>query len=130
MALRNDHIFRAASSSRRCELVVTAVFISGIRKHIYRLSPLRRPWPSFQGMTCHLNAMDFARTFRKPRDAFQKLLTILHGRDVTQATRASEGVIDQSLALTLRIVAGALYLDSVFLFAVHGSNAFLFFMRP
>jgi DDE superfamily endonuclease len=47
-------------------------------------------------------------------------------RNIAQATRASGGVIDPitHLALTLRILAGASYLDLVLLCAVHRSTVF------
>jgi hypothetical protein len=71
----------------------------------------------------YLTDDEFARTFRLPRGAFVNLLTTIRPvllRDAGQAARSSGGVVQPALRLeiTLRMLAGASYLDFSMLFRV------------
>jgi hypothetical protein len=73
-----------------------------------------------------------ACVFRMKRSTFTYLLNVLLPdllRDVSMALRSSGGRIEPEirLALTLRLLAGASYLDTVMLFAISRSSCYAVF---
>jgi Villin headpiece domain len=104
----------------------------GVCKPLRRQSTLRRTRPSFASICCYLSAEDFTSCFRMPREAFQELLTILKPsleRDARRAKNGSGGLVqpDIRLAILLRILAGASYIDLQLVFRIARSTVFAMF---
>jgi hypothetical protein len=104
----------------------------GLRKPLRRQSTLRRIRPSFVSICCYLSAEEFTSCFRIPREAFQEQLTILKPNLESIARRAkngSGGLVepDIRLAILLRILAGASYIDLQLIFRIGRSTVFSVF---
>lgn len=79
-----------------------------------------------------LSPREFQRAFRMNRDVFNKLLSLLLtdlNRDRKQGLRSSGGCVDPDvrLAITLRLLAGASYLDIMMLFGLSVSSVYAVF---
>jgi hypothetical protein len=97
-----------------------------------RRASLRRVRPCLSNVVRDLSDGEFRRVFRMQRCTFTSLLYILLPdlqRDVSMALRSSGGRIEPEirLALTLRLLAGASYLDTVMLFAISPSSCYAVF---
>jgi DDE superfamily endonuclease/Villin headpiece domain len=115
-------------------LTVAAVFSAvAIKKPPRRrMAALRRARPSFESIAGYLSDHDFTRCFRMPREAFYNLLAILRGdleRQLAAATKSSGGRVEPAsrLAILLRILGGASYLDMQLVFGVGRSTVFQVF---
>jgi hypothetical protein len=88
-----------------------------------RRASLRRVRPCLSAVLRNLRDVDFRRVFRMERHTFASLLNVVRPdleRDGAMALRSSGGRIEPEirLALTLRLLAGASYLDAVMLFGI------------
>jgi hypothetical protein len=82
--------------------------------------------------TKYLSEVEFTRAFRMSPDCFRTLLLLLRvrlERDERQGYRSSGGVVEPAvrIGLTLRILAGASYLDMMLTFRVAKSTVFNIF---
>jgi DDE superfamily endonuclease len=87
---------------------------------------------TFVNATKYLSEVEFTRAFRMSPDCFGKLLSVLRvrlERDEMQGYRSSGGVVEPAvrLGMTLRILAGASYLDMMLTFRVAKSTVFAIF---
>jgi hypothetical protein len=97
--------------------------------HADRDSSYPRVRTTFVDATKYLSEVEFTRAFRMSPDCFGKLLLLLRvrlERDERQGYRTSGGVVEPAvrLGLTLRILAGASYLDMMHKFRVAKSTVF------
>jgi DDE superfamily endonuclease len=84
---------------------------------------------TFVNATKYLSDLEFTRAFRMSPDCFGKILSILVRRlerDEVQGLRSSGGVVEPAvrLGVTLRILAGASYLDIMLTFRIAKSTVF------
>jgi DDE superfamily endonuclease len=122
---RRREAAKAASAILIAATAVAFVAYSAIQKHFLprRSSSKRRSRVSLLYIAEYLTDDEFARTFRLPRGAFVNLLATIRPallRDTGQAARSSGGVVQPALrlAITLRMLAGASYLNLIMLFRV------------
>jgi hypothetical protein len=97
-----------------------------------RRASIRRVRPCLSTVVRDLSEGEYRRVFRMQRSIFTYLLNVLLPdlrRDVSMALRSSGGRVepDIRLALTLRLLAGASYLDTAMLFAVSRSSCYAVF---
>jgi hypothetical protein len=83
----------------------------------------------FEGLQTALSRAEFARAFRMTHATFLALLALLEGdltRDMRMAARSSGGRVEPAvrLALTVRMLSGASYLDMMMLFRVASSTVY------
>jgi hypothetical protein len=103
------------------------------RKALYsRGASIRRTRLCLSTVVRDLIESEFRRVFRMQKSAFISLLEVLLPdlqRDAAMALRSSGGCIDSEirLALTLRILAGGSYLDSMILFGISRSSCYATF---
>jgi DDE superfamily endonuclease len=119
-----------------CGLLLLCAGLHHIRRRrneprVRRASRLRVR-PCLSTVVRDLSEGEFRRVFRMERCTFSSLLTILLPDlllDVSMGMRSSGGRIEPEirLALTLRMLAGASYLDTVMLFAISRSSCYAVF---
>jgi hypothetical protein len=100
--------------------------------HVDRAGSYPRVRTTFVDATKYLSEVEFTRAFRMSPDCFGKLLLVLRvrlERDERQGCRSSGGIFEPAvrLGLTLRILAGASYLDMMLTFRVAKSTVFELF---
>jgi hypothetical protein len=93
---------------------------------------MRRIRPCLSTILRDLSDGDFRRVFRMQRNTFSSLLNVIRPdleRDEVMALRSSGGRIEPEnrLALTLRLLAGASYLDAMMLFGISRSSCYAVF---
>jgi hypothetical protein len=93
------------------------------------MAALRRVRPCFESVAGYLSDHDFTRCFRMPREAFYNLLGLLRHaleRHLAAAANSSGGRVEPAarLAIYLRILGGASYLDMQLVFGVGRSTVF------
>jgi hypothetical protein len=91
--------------------------------HADRAGSYPRVRTTFGDATKYLSEVEFTRAFHMSPDCFGKLLLFLRvllERDERQGYRSSGGIVEPAvrLVLTLRILAGASYLDTMLTFRV------------
>jgi hypothetical protein len=97
-----------------------------------RRASLRRVRPCLSTVVRDLSEREIRRVFRMQRSTFTSLLSIILPdllRDVGMALRSFGGRIvpEIRLALTLRLLAGSSYLDTVMLFGISRSSCYAVF---
>jgi Villin headpiece domain len=94
-----------------------------------RMAALRRIRPCFESVAGYLSDRDFTRCFRMPREAFYNLLGLLRhalARHLAAAANSSSSRVEPAarLAICLRLLGGASYLDMQLVFGVGRSTVF------
>jgi DDE superfamily endonuclease/Villin headpiece domain len=117
------------SSSTIVVIAAALLCASTARKGAPRPPRIRRARHNFARITQYLSEGDFTRCFRMPRTAFYKLVAMLKPdlmRNASMAKRSSGGVIEPAsrLAIFLRMLAGASYLDLQLSFCVARSTIY------
>jgi hypothetical protein len=110
-------------------LLVSATIASVITKPARRATRTARRRLSFDAVVQFLSPQDFTRCFRMPREAFDDLLRLLWPwmlRDKRRARCGDGGAIAPAvrLAIFLRILGGASYLDVMLAFRVGRSTVY------
>jgi hypothetical protein len=119
-----------------CAIVLSTATIlcaPAIRKRVRRPAAVRRQRCRFETVVQYPSPHDFTRCFRMPRNVFYKLLSLLKPRLMRNANmgrRSSGGIIEPAvrLAMFLRILSGASYLDLEIAFRVGRSTIYSVFL--
>ena len=98
-----------------------------LRGRCQRRASIRRRRRTFTEVTRNLTDRKFLRYFRTSRSGFRKLLDLISSdltRSEAMGRRSSGGIVDPDvrLAIPLRILAGASYLDCSLAFSVEDST--------
>jgi hypothetical protein len=128
----NEHQERAVRFNRTAVLVSVYV-LSHVARYIRRsdvprrVQNRRRVIRRFAALTRTLHDIEFSRAFWTTRTSFQHMIQALGSllqRDYLQDIRSSGGYIEPSirLAVTIRMLAGASYLDVTLAFHIAKST--------
>jgi hypothetical protein len=106
--------------------------VPGARKHSQRRRSRRRGMARFMSNTRGLHDVEFHRAFRMSRGSFDRLLSKLGPeltRDQSQGLRSCGGSIEPAcrLAIAVRILAGASYVDIMLAFRLAKSTVYAVF---
>jgi DDE superfamily endonuclease len=123
---------RAMTLLGACSAMLVAVTLASeaaFPKPVRRVSSHRRARPTLAYVTRYQLTSEFTRCFRMPREVFTKLLRLLRPRlerDADMATQSSGGRIEPEvrLAVLLRILGGASYLDLMMVFRIGRSSVY------
>jgi len=121
-----------ASEDDEFGIVVFMGYLMVLLEETFLQSPCRRQCRQFICISSMLNEEDFTRTYRLSRNSFYRLLSLLLGGIVFESVSCvhntgTKVAADSRLAITLRMLAGASYLDLRLCFNVSVSSIYRIF---